>query len=594
MKNKTTSSLGFFNYFKKIIGWHIYGYILLNFLVGLLDGLGLAMFIPLLALATGTEGGGESLGNLQFLVDLITKIGLELNLMTTLGFMVSLFLFKGVFYYLRSIYFIKIRLKTIRTVRIRLIEGLKSLSYSGFTKMEAGKLQNNMIGETGKLVGAMTFYFNTMQHIVMVMTYVVLAFSANWKFAVMVGLGGVITNIFYKYINKITQRYARKQSLLGHDFNGDLIQVINHFKYLKATTYFKAFEKKLQDNIWMVEEISFRIGRIGSIAESLREPLIIVVISGVILFQVNVMGGDFSSILVSLLLFYRALAHLASMQNAWNGFLTNSAGLESIETLLLQFTKYKELQYSENIEEIGEIKVENVSVKYDSKEVLKEVTFSIPKKTSVAFVGESGAGKTTLANVICGLMTPNQGSVWVSGKSVYASDLDSYRKRIGYITQEPVVFNDTIFNNVTFWAEKTEEALAKFHKIMEMVSLKDFMEGLNQKEDTVLGHNGILISGGQKQRISIARELYKDVELMILDEATSALDSETEKHIKESIDMLQGKFTMIIIAHRLSTVKNVDQVYLMEKGEIINHGTFSELLNKSERFRKMVELQEVG
>jgi len=126
-----------------------------------------------------------------------------------------------------------------------------------------------------------------------------------------------------------------------------------------------------------------------------------------------------------------------------------------------------------------------------------------------------------------------------------------------------------------------------------MVSLKNFVENLTFKEETPLGNNGVLISGGQKQRISIARELYKDVELLIMDEATSALDSETEKFIKDNIDMLYGKFTMIIIAHRLSTIKNVDTIYLMENGNIIASGSYDELLNSSNKFRKMVDLQEV-
>ena len=133
--------------------------------------------------------------------------------------------------------------------------------------------------------------------------------------------------------------------------------------------------------------------------------------------------------------------------------------------------------------------------------------------------------------------------------------------------------------------------MEKFHQVIKMVSLGNFLEGLEEKEDSRLGNNGILVSGGQKQRISIARELYKDVELLIMDEATSALDSETEKNLKDNIDILHGKFTMIIIAHRLSTIKNVDKVFLLDKGEIIDSGSYKELIEKSEKFRQMVELQ---
>ena len=281
------------------------------------------------------------------------------------------------------------------------------------------------------------------------------------------------------------------------------------------------------------------------------------------------------------------------MQNNWSGFVETSVSLESVENMLSEFRKYEEISHTEEIKSINNISVKDAEVIFDDKPVLKNINLNIPNKTSIALVGESGAGKTTLANVICGLLPPNKGEVVTNNQSVYNSNLDSFRSKVGYITQEPVIFDDTIFNNVTFWAEKTPENLEKFYNAMNMVSMKSFVENLDRQENTPLGNNGILISGGQKQRISIARELYKDIELLIMDEATSALDSETEKYIKDNIDLLHGKFTIVIIAHRLSTIKNVDRVYLLEKGEILDSGSYNELIDKSARFRRMVELQEV-
>jgi ABC transporter, transmembrane region len=409
----------------------------------------------------------------------------------------------------------------------------------------------------------------------------------------MVGIGGGITNIIYKYINKIVKNYSIRKNVIRHDFSGNLTQSINNFKYLKATNYFKNYETKLNQNIHETERINYKVGKISAMAESLREPMIISVIALVILIQVNIMGGDFGSILVSLLLFYRSLAHLVTMQNNWSGFVETSVSLESVENMLSEFRKYEEISHTEEIKSINNISVKDAEVIFDDKPVLKNINLNIPNKTSIALVGESGAGKTTLANVICGLLPPNKGEVVTNNQSVYNSNLDSFRSKVGYITQEPVIFDDTIFNNVTFWAEKTPENLEKFYNAMNMVSMKSFVENLDRQENTPLGNNGILISGGQKQRISIARELYKDIELLIMDEATSALDSETEKYIKDNIDLLHGKFTIVIIAHRLSTIKNVDRVYLLEKGEILDSGSYNELIDKSARFRRMVELQEV-
>jgi len=593
-ESSKTSATGFFKYFKGFIGGRIYVYILLNFLIGIFDGLGLAMFIPLIYIATGSQNeSGQSLGNLKFLVDFIDKTGFEFNIFGALGLMVILFIIKGIFYFIKINYLNRTVLIAQKNIRYRLVDGLKKISYEGFTKSDAGRIQNNMVGEVGKLVGAMNHYFAALQNTIMMLTYIMMAFFSNWKFAIMVAIGGLLTNVFYKYINKITKVYALKLSSMGHNFNAYLIETIQNFKYLKATNYFKIFENRLKNNIEESEDIAYKVGRVGSIGESLREPLIIIVIAVVIYVQIAVLKNDFGSILASLILFYRALAYLVSMQNSWSNYIRNSAGLESVESLLSEFNTLKEYQGSEKISHIGNIAAKDISVSYDNRTILSHIDLEIRKKTSIAFVGESGAGKTTLANVICGLLRPHSGKIYSDQISVYDADITSFRNKVGYITQEPVIFDDSIFNNVTFWAKRNEENLKKFREVIRMVSLEKFVENLEQKENAPLGNNGILISGGQKQRISIARELYKDTELLIMDEATSALDSETEKFIKENIDLLHGKFTMIIIAHRLSTIQNVDRIYLMSNGKIVDSGNFNNLLQSSEHFRKMVELQKL-
>ena len=596
MNSKNTSLLKYFSYFKNIAGRHMYGYILVNLLVGLLDGLGLAMFIPLLGIASGINAntGDENSDVINFIVNLFDSVGINLNLVNALLFMVVIFTIKGIFYYLRNVYFIKIRVKSVSLLRLNLIKSLNELSYSGFTKLEAGRIQNTMVGELGKVIGALMSFFVYLQHIIMLATYIFLAFIANWQFAILVAIGGSLSNLFYKYINNYTKEKATLLSSKGNSFNAILIQILHNFKYLKATNHYQLFSKKLVNNIHEQEKINLGVGKISSIGESLREPFTIVIITGVIIVQTSYLGESFSSILLSLLLFYRALGHLVSMQNSWNTFLANSSGIDSFETLLSDFKHYQEpLHYQEKIEHIDDISIKNISLSFRGKKAIDNISFSIKKNSSVAFVGESGAGKTTLANIISGLQTPDDGEIIIEGKSLYKTNLNFFRNHLGYITQEAVIFNDSIFNNVTFWQEKSEENEEKFRKTIEKVSLSEFLNELPEKENTQLGNNGILISGGQKQRISIARELYKDVELLILDEATSALDTETERHIKNNIDLLQGQTTLIIIAHRLSTIKNVNIIYLLDKGKIIASGDFDSLIKSSEKFRKMVELQEL-
>ncbi|WP_237708919.1 ATP-binding cassette domain-containing protein [Gillisia marina] len=218
---------------------------------------------------------------------------------------------------------------------------------------------------------------------------------------------------------------------------------------------------------------------------------------------------------------------------------------------------------------------------------------NIIKNQTIAIVGESGSGKTTLINILSGLMPFSSGELLIDGVNSLNLNKESYQRRIGYITQEPVVFGDTVFNNISFWSEPTLENYKRFEWAIEQASINLFISELPEKENTMLGNNGINLSGGQKQRISIARELFKNVDILVLDEATSSLDSETENAIQKGIERLRGKYTIVIVAHRMSTIKNADRIIVLNNGEIVDEGNFDELVLHSIKFKKMVELQEV-
>ena len=215
----------------------------------------------------------------------------------------------------------------------------------------------------------------------------------------------------------------------------------------------------------------------------------------------------------------------------------------------------------------------------------------IKKNQSIAFVGESGSGKTTLVNLLTALLPFEHGEFLLNGRDIREYNIEDYKSKIGYISQEPTIFSADIYDNVTFWAERSPMNIQKFRKVIAMCKLEQFVANLDEKENALLGNNGLNISGGQKQRISIARELFRDVDILIMDEATSALDSDTENEIRESLEILQGSLTIISIAHRLSTVKNADCIYLMDKGRIVAQGDFDELKNNSIYFKRLAELQ---
>ena len=284
---------------------------------------------------------------------------------------------------------------------------------------------------------------------------------------------------------------------------------------------------------------------------------------------------------------------MLSLQASWQSFIQNLGAFESINATLSKMKSLEEVNSGQlpfNFKH--KIQLKNVSLQYGQKTIINDISIEIPKNKTIALVGESGSGKTTLANLTTSILKPSKGEIYFDDKLSTQFDLNSFRNKIGYIAQEPVIFNDTIFNNITFWQEPTPQVLERFWMIAELTHLSNYIKKLKDKEHTKLGDHGILISGGQKQRISIARELYKNVELLILDEATSSLDSETESIIQRNIDSLHGNFTIIIIAHRLSTIRNADIIYLIENGILNDSGSFDVLIGRSERFKRMVELQE--
>lgn len=601
MKNLSTLELryknnfsGYFSFYYHVVGNRLLVFLGLSILISFFDGMGLAMFIPLLeAVSNGPDKPGEeSLGQLRHFTNFVRMMGFELNITTVLSMLVILFIIKGLMKFIQLRYYAKLRQLFIKEVRFNLVNNLQHLSYSAFLKIDSGKIQNTLTVEVARLFQTMTFYFNAAQAFVMLITYMVLAFLANYQFAFLVGLGAFLSNLIYRKIYKATKKASFELSKKGNDFNAFLVQATLYFKYLKSTSSFGRYVHKLKYVINEAENLNRRIGNLNAITTSVKEPMIIVVVTMVIMLQLTWMGASLGAIILSLLLFYRALSFLVVVQNYWQGFIENIGGMNAVATLSKEMQGMKEENGNIPFRQVRkEIALKQVYFNYDTREVLGGVTIHIPKRQTIAIVGESGSGKTTIANIVAGLIRPQSGEVLIDGISLYRYDLDSYRSRIGYISQESVIFSDTIFNNVTFWDEPTPANLQRFYEVVRMASLSEFVESQPEKEHARLGDHGVLISGGQKQRISIARELYKNSELLIFDEATSALDSETEKIIQENIEQLYGNFTMILIAHRLSTIKRADTIYLLEQGRVSASGSFDEMLQKSSRFRKMVSLQ---
>lgn len=582
----------FFTYFYQAVRGRIFIAFALSMLVALMDGLGLTMFLPLLEMADGGAANGEGMGKFEIILDGISDLGIPITVSVILLMMAFFFTLKGLLKFCEQYYSVLLRRFFIKKTRLSIIDLFENYSFKEFIKQDSGRIQNTATGEIERIVVAFNSYMYVLQAFSMIFIYVGMAFSVNVRFSFFVMIGGIFSNFIYSAFYKRTKNHSVDVSKGNHQFQSLLIQKIANFKYLKASGQLSNYGDKLRNQINIIEYHYKKLGLLSSIISAIREPIIILIIVSVILFEVNVIGGSISGIILSLLFFYRSLTYLLALQGYWNSVMANYGSIENIKFFTKELREGKEVSGKKQVDAFkSEIVFDNVSFGYSKKRILNNISFTLEKNRVLAVVGESGSGKSTLMNILAGLFLPDSGTMKIDGEDMREIDRSEYQKKIGYITQEPVIFDDTVFNNVSFWDKDTNENREKCREALSKASVLDFVEKLVDKEDSRLGNNGIMVSGGQKQRISIARELYKGIEILLMDEATSALDSETELGIQENIDQLRGQVTIVIIAHRLSTIKNADRILLLRNGEVQASGSFRELEQTSETFKKMVALQ---
>ena len=581
-----------FYYFYSHLGNRIMLSFVLSLIVGLMDGFGLAMFIPLLQMVDPSNPDATSqMGNMSFLPRFFNSMGLPLTLTTVLAIIFFFFAVKGIVKFFEGYVRAVFEQQFILKIRMQNINGLSLFGYNHFINADVGRIQNTFSGEVEKVKMAYRSYFMALQYAVFVLVYMALAFYSNPNFAVLVIIGGGLSSLFVQQLKKRTKKLSFQITEESHQFQGLLIQKVSAFKYLKSTGLMKRYADKLIKTNNQMNHAQKKMGVLAAILASVREPMVILIVLASIVVEVNYFHQSIGVLIFTLLLFYRALISLTGMQNFFNLFFNSAGSLQNMTDFNKELKAGKEKDGTEDFPGFKDrFELKDVSFSYEEHHILHHISLTIPKNETIAIVGESGSGKTTLVNIITGLLKPTKGEVSVDGVDLSRLKISTYQNRIGYITQEAVIFNDTIFNNVSFWDEPTPENLIRFETALKKAAIYEYVMGLPMKGNEMLGSNGINISGGQKQRISIARELYKNIDFLLMDEATSALDSETERDIKENIDQLKRQYTIIIIAHRLSTIRNADRIILLHKGSIAATGTFDQL-KQNPMFEKMVQLQ---
>jgi subfamily B ATP-binding cassette protein MsbA len=342
----------------------------------------------------------------------------------------------------------------------------------------------------------------------------------------------------------------------------------------------------------------FRVGMASGVMMAVTEPVAVIMIMIIVAVQVIYLKEPLAPILVSIFLFNRALNAAIGIQRVWQHLLEQSGSIELLDRELSLPRDPPDLSRKQSIGPLAKaIELKGVCFAYPegNGDVLKDMSLRIPSFTSVALVGESGSGKSTLVDLIALIHEPREGSISIDdipGEQIAPA---SWRKQIGYVSQDTVIFDDTIANNISLWAgdfSKERELKDRIVDAARKAHIDHVIESLPEGYATRIGDRGLRLSAGQRQRLSIARELFRNPNLLILDEATSALDSESEHAIQKSIDELRGKITTIIIAHRFSTIQNVDQILVLDDGRIVEQGKFDELKFAAEgKFGRLLSRQ---
>jgi ABC-type multidrug transport system fused ATPase/permease subunit len=600
MKNPIHDIPHYLSIYQKYIGLRMYAFFLFILLAGLMEGVGILMFLPLLQAANNNSQEVVAIStdtNISFIINnFISSIGLEVSTIVILVVMAAIFLIKGVLVFISYALNVYFSSKLMQDLKVNLVNRYIRMNLSYYFKRDTGYFTSLVNDQVGRAVQSFRLLANVGVDIINSIVYLSLAFIVSWRFGLMALVVGIILLTLFRRLSYYVRIQSRKTTKEDAKVAGKLIQMLQAFKYLKATNQLHVMASEIFQSIYKLKEYQVRSGMATAFTSSSREPIVVAFMLIIVTLQLLIFEEKLAPILISILLFYKSLSAIMSFQSNWQSVLEYIGSMEVVNRELDNLSREYEVTGGVCLSQFkDEICFKNVSFFHDKRSgnIIEDVSFVIPVRKTIAFVGESGSGKTTVINLIELLLQPQKGEILINGISSKKIDTSTWRNQIGYVSQESVVFNDTILNNISMKGagintqESVKIAALKAH-------LSKFIDTLPDGYDTVVGENGFRLSGGQRQRLFIAREIFREPNILILDEATSSLDTESERAIQRSIDELKGKVTIIIIAHRLSTIRNADLIYVLDKGRLIEQGEYDELRNnKKSKFSRLVAAQVV-
>lgn len=465
-----------------------------------------------------------------------------------------------------------------KDISLRLMDYYIHQNYLFHAAHNVADLQRNVSSDVTRFFSAINMIMNLAVEIVTCFVLVVFLFMQDMMTTLMVvGILLVATAVFLFIYKKLQVRYGKITREKGAIQTKWLLQSFAGIKEIKVMNREEFFLKNYRDALQDNNKAAKKAKVLSTMPKNIMETICICSLLLAVCVRIS-QGIAFEQIAATLSVFavaaIRMLPSFNRITEYLGGVLYNKVSVDNVYKDLLEAdtVERQEKEDRKDVEKLqfnNQIEVRNLAFAYPQshRKIFEDSAITIQKNKSVAFVGSSGAGKTTLADIIIGVLEPQAGEVLVDGVDIF-KNLSAWHKTIGYIPQMIYLMDDTIRANVVFGIKEDEIDDNKVWKALERAEIADFVRGLEDGIHTKIGDRGVRLSGGQRQRIGIARALYEEPDVLILDEATSALDNETEAAVMESIDSLHGKTTLIIIAHRLTTIENCDEVYEVENGRI--------------------------
>ena len=558
-------------------------------------------------------------GNLYFLLnDQIALHGASYVLLLLGLFLVVMTGFKCGAAWLANYYMVPIRTGVLRDLRQQLYDKVLSLPIGYFTETRRGDVISRMTNDVSEVEASIMSALDILfKDPIMILVYLVTLLVISWQLTLFVLLLMPVAVFLIGRIGRSLKRASTK----GQEQNAEILSSIDETLFgLRVVKGFNAQHKLRSrfENLINAARATFnRINRRYYLAHPLSEFLGTALIAIILWFGGLLILSDHATIDAStfiyyLVIFYSIINPSKDLSKASYGIRRGMASLERIDAILNTQSNILEPEHPEPVVFNEGIQIDHLSFRYQpDREVLKDICLTIPKGKTIALVGQSGSGKTTLTDLVPRFYDPQEGRITIDGTDIRRFLTRDLRALMGIVCQEPVLFNDTVYNNITFGVDTSDtvynnitfgvdttlpvpngmswdEAVKQAAKI---ANAHEFISAMPEGYQTSIGDRGSRLSGGQRQRLSIARAILKNPPILILDEATSALDSESEKLVQEALEHLMKDRTTLVVAHRLSTIKHADLICVMHEGEIVESGTHEDLYALGGYYTKLVDMQ---